>query len=92
MGSAGGHVAAWSLTLYVAHFSDGTLTENSCSENPWSRDVKQGKVYHSKPEHRKGKDTAFLLVASVSYFTSSLMGDDINAIIFIIIFNQLVVD
>ena len=41
---------------YNVHFliADGNLTENSCSENPWSRDTKQHKIYHSSKTPRKG--------------------------------------
>lgn len=33
--------------------SDGTLTENSSSETPWSREAKRTKIFHPKPP-RKG--------------------------------------
>uniref|UniRef100_A0A0P5BS62 Putative Coiled-coil domain-containing protein 28B n=1 Tax=Daphnia magna TaxID=35525 RepID=A0A0P5BS62_9CRUS len=35
--------------------SDGTLTENSSSETPWSREAKRTKIFHPKPP-RKAKE------------------------------------
>ena len=39
--------------------SDGTLTENSSSETPWSREAKRTKIFHPKPP-RKGMPSSSL--------------------------------
>ncbi|XP_057370637.1 coiled-coil domain-containing protein 28A-like isoform X2 [Daphnia carinata] len=36
--------------------SDGTLTENSSSETPWSREAKRTKIFHPKPPRKDVAD------------------------------------